>query len=163
MTTRIVSVFNTQDQAQQALQALTAHGIPQDTISAIIPSGDQLESTQPNAAEAGGAAIGSGALATLGLVSLAVIGIGPLLAVGPFAAALGVAASANAKHANALDQIAQALQNSGLTESQASAYAQSVGEGNSLIALDIPDDQVGAIADLLHANGGTGLDYRPIE
>lgn len=162
MTTRIVGVFADPDQARQALDALHGQNVPEQAISAIIHAPDQANEANSDAAQVSGAAVGSGALALAGLTALLVPYIGPLLTAGAFAGSLGVAASANAKHAGTLQEFEQALVQGGLTESQAEAYAQRVSEGNSLIAVDIPDDHVNAIADILHANGGMGLDYRPV-
>lgn len=162
MTTRIVGVFAAPEQAQQAVHALRNQHLPEQAISAIIHAPNQADD-QTDAAQAGGAAVGSGALALAGLTALLVPYIGPLLTAGAFAGSLGVAASANAKHAGTLQEFEQALAQSGLTESQASAYAQRVSEGNSLVAVDVADDQVNAIADIFHANGGAGLDYRPVK
>lgn len=163
MTTRIVGVFADPQQAQQALGALRNQNVSEQAISAIIHAPDQDENSQADAAQVGGAAVGSGALALAGLTALLVPYIGPLLTAGAFAGSLGLAASANAKHAGTVQDFEQALIQGGLTESQASAYAQRVSEGNSLLAVDIPDDQVNVIADLMHAHGGAGLDYRPID
>ncbi|KAB8140460.1 hypothetical protein F8S13_23585 [Chloroflexia bacterium SDU3-3] len=161
MTTRIVGVFARREQAEQGIERLIGQGIPEREINVIMPAAK--EGQQLSAAEAGGTAVGAGALAALGFASLAIIGIGPLIAAGPFAAALVTAANANRRHAEALAQLEEVLAHSGLSEAQARAYAQRLGEGNSIVAVDVADDQVDAIAEIFHQSGGAGLDYRPTD
>jgi heat induced stress protein YflT len=92
MSVQIVSrLFDTQDQAMQAVEALDAAGIAQDDISIIGPG--RRETGNAAAAAGAGAAVGAGAALLAGLGTMALPGIGPVVGAGWMAsAALGAAA-----------------------------------------------------------------------
>lgn len=87
----VIGVFDTPALAEQAIDGLHQAGFPQDEIS-FIRQGHVPELNAKNTSSGSGAATGmaAGALlgGALGLLALAVPGVGPLLAAGPIAGAL---------------------------------------------------------------------------
>jgi hypothetical protein len=96
----VAGIFSRRQQAERALAALTAAGLPRDRISFLTPAGgDRLSDVPTTEAEAPGvgtalgtvAGAAAGAAGGIGLgtlASVAVPGVGPVLAMGLLGAAL---------------------------------------------------------------------------
>jgi hypothetical protein len=164
----VAGVFSSQGQAQQALQDLRTAGFDPQQVSVIAR--DQ-ERARDVAAETGaevpaGAATGAGLGAVLGGVAgwlvgigaLAIPGIGPVVAAGPIAAALGVAGTTAAVGAGAgavAGGLVGALTGWGFSEAEAREYQERVGRGDILLAVEVPDDaDTGHAEDILRRHGG---------
>ncbi|HEU4327398.1 MAG TPA: hypothetical protein VFS21_29945 [Roseiflexaceae bacterium] len=161
-------LFDTHQDADQALAMLERAGFPRETISVVARSQDQQRSV--GGAEAhtaaedaarvdsgafafGGAAIGGllGLLAGLG--ALAIPGIGPVLAVGTLGAALGGTAG-GAAIGGAAGGLVGALAGRGLGEEEAHVYAEGVRRGGILITVDADGpDRVEQAQRILHEAG----------
>lgn len=87
----VIGVFDRHEQAQQALEALRSAGFSADDLS-FVRQGEvpemNAEQTEANAGVATGLATGAVVGGAIGLLALAIPGIGPLLAVGPLVGAL---------------------------------------------------------------------------
>jgi hypothetical protein len=154
-------LFDNLNDAQKAMQELVNNGFRSDEISLV--SGD--ENGRPaNASEvtggtasaaAGGAGAGAilGGLAGLliGLGTLAVPGVGPVLAAGPLAAAL-----AGAGIGAVTGGLIGALVDSGVPEEEARYYAEGVRRGGILISIRTPDDSVESASVILNR-------YHPVD
>lgn len=158
----IIGVFPRRDDARRLVEELRTGGIREDNINSVLVGEEVAEAQEKEAgtAQKAGAAAGAGALAVAGVASLLIPYLGPMIAAGPIAAALGVGASADAPHAEVMRHLEQALEHVGFDPSRASAYAHHLSEGQSLVSVEVPDDQTNIIADIFHRNGGSGLDYQ---
>ncbi|VTR92867.1 Uncharacterized protein OS=Singulisphaera acidiphila (strain ATCC BAA-1392 / DSM 18658 / VKM B-2454 / MOB10) GN=Sinac_4599 PE=4 SV=1 [Gemmata massiliana] len=153
-----VGVFSTRDAAERAIDELKSAGYRDNQIGLVAQDSrgrtvvaDGSGSEQTNAAEGAaiGAVAGGGvmALASLG-VSFGVIPvIGPILAVGPLAAALISAASGAA-----VAGVAGALIGWGIPEEDAKYYEGQVQAGKYLVTVECGQDE--DARDLLGRHGG---------
>jgi len=135
----VVGVFNSRDEADQAVNKLLKAGFTRDQIGVIARDAEGKASAQTvgDAENAGsGAAIGAATGAGVaGLVSLGISfgvipAIGPILAVGPLAAALISAASGAAAAG-----LAGALIGWGVPEEEANFYQSEVEAGRYLVTV----------------------------
>jgi hypothetical protein len=169
MNDRIVSaVFDSQDEAQRALNELRSAGIDQDSISIIGRQGEQSSSDEIAANDsdgdgvnASGAAKGAlgGAVggALLGVAALAIPGVGPLAAAGaiasgaiPGAAAIGAGAGAVAGGVTGL------LTDHGVSDEDARYYEDRIHEGGIFLSVDGDKSGVDVeqAREILFRNGG---------
>jgi len=132
-----VGVFNTREEAERAIDKLMAQGYTRDQIGVVGKNaeGKVVAQTEGNAGE--GAAIGAATGAGVaGLVSLGISyglipAIGPILAVGPLAAALLSAASGAAAAG-----LAGALIGWGVPEEDGKFYESQVESGKFLVTVN---------------------------
>jgi hypothetical protein len=132
----ISRLFDDYADAQSAVRQLRDAGVPDDDISVIANNADKWYAPDYVAGAGKGAAIGAGfggfggLLAGLGL--LAIPGLGPVVAVGWFAAAATGAAVAGAA-GGAIGMLAEA----GVAANEAEVYAESIRRGGSLVSARI--------------------------
>ncbi|RJS61620.1 general stress protein [Bacillus sp. PK3_68] len=141
MEKRIIGVYETEKQAQAAVEDLQRKGYNFEQISIVAKNIEGLESNsdqvKPNETEgiiAGATAGGIIGLASffVGISALAVPGIGPIIAAGPLLLTLGGAVSgAAAKNGGLIG----ALQEIGLDEGEARRYEEDVRKGKILIVV----------------------------
>jgi uncharacterized membrane protein len=160
----VVGVFENVSDAKTAVNQLENAGYSRDDISIIANknvadtnAGDaNVERGTNVAADAGvGAALGGVGGLLLSFASLAVPGVGPVLAIGPIVAALsgaGIGAVAGG--------IIGALTDSGIPEDEAHAYAEGVRRGHVLVT--VRADQVSAerARDILDQTGAVDVEGR---
>ena len=174
----VAGVFTAQSQAQQALQELQGAGFDPQRVSVIARDSSRARDVaeETGAEVRSGTATGAGAGAVLGglagllvgVGALAIPGIGPVIAAGPIAAALGTAGTTAAVGAGAgavAGGVVGALTGWGFSESEAREYQERVGRGDMLLAVEIPDDQDSNTAEeILRRCGGervsTGTAHR---
>jgi hypothetical protein len=161
MARTIVSLFDSLDDANHAVQGLINNGVPRDDISLI--AGDRRgEWTSADAARTGataGTAIGGGLGLLAGLGALAIPGIGPALAAGPLAAALGLGVAGAAAGA-ATGGLIGALTEAGVSEEHAHVYAESVRRGSALVVVTSDAILGSAIYDILQRYNPVDVDVR---
>ncbi|MCQ6279301.1 general stress protein [Bacillus sp. EB600] len=137
----LVGVYDTENEAIQAVEDLKRQGYASEDISVIGKNKDEVnginEATGMKTEEglAAGAATGGALGGLLGLLAgvgaLAIPGIGPLLAAGPIAATLtGAAVGAGA------GGLAGALIGMGIPEEEADRYEGYVKEGKILVVVE---------------------------
>jgi hypothetical protein len=142
MVKTAIGLFDTMDEAHRAVQELIDHGYRSDDVS-LMARQDGEYTSEPGAESVSGAAVGAGAGAAVGgvggllvgLASLAIPGIGPVVAAGPLAttlAGLGLGATAGG--------ILGALTELGVPEETAHYYAEGVRRGGILVS--VQTDQV---------------------
>ncbi|MGE5601860.1 MAG: general stress protein [Nitrososphaerales archaeon] len=149
MEKTVVALFDNLDTAQTAVKELLDSGFSRDDIS-VVRTNQQGDSTTGNTVETGesdasGAAAGAGIGAVLGglagllvgLGALAIPGIGPIIAAGPIATTL-----AGAGIGAATGGLVGALADAGIPEKEASAYAEGVRRGGTLVTVRADEDQV---------------------
>jgi hypothetical protein len=144
MATAIYGIAKTGAQAERIVNELEAAGFPYAEISVLMPDREgtrdfahEKGTKAPEGATAGASAGGvlGGALGLLaGIGTLAIPGVGPLIAAGPILAALsGAAVGAT------VGGIAGALVGMGIPEYEAKLYEGKIREGNILISV-LADD-----------------------
>jgi len=149
-----VGVFNTRDAADRAVDDLVRSGYSRDQIGVVAKdsSGNVTSRTADQGESGEGATIGAAAgAATAGLVSLGISfgvipAIGPILAVGPWAAALISAASGAAAAG-----IAGALIGWGVPEDEANYYEGEVKSGKYVVT--VKDDNRNQSWDVMQRGG----------
>lgn len=174
MNRTTVGVFDTSTQASQAVQELLNSGISRDDVSVIAQDGrtkevgDISDTTSDRSSigeSAGVGAVSGGVLGgTLGLLvgigALAIPGIGPVLAVGPLAAALGSAgagALVGAGVGAASGGILGALIGAGIPEDDAHVYAESVRRGGTLVSVTTDDQSSTLVSNILRRYGAADI------
>ncbi len=173
MTKPILGTFDTLQEAQRAVERLQRRGIPADDISLIsnnaqggsaTPAGGvppQAPATMKD--DGGGAATGAavggvtGGLAGLavGLMGLAIPGIGPVIAAGA-----GLSALAGAGAGALAGGLIGALTDSGVPENEAHSFAESVRRGGTLLIVRTNEANETDLANLLRECGAVDLDAR---
>ena len=163
----IAGLFEAPEAATRAIQDLQSFGIDPQRVSVIARDKEQAKDVahQTGAEVATGAATGAGLGGLLGgaagwlvgIGALAIPGVGPIVAAGPIAAALGVAgttAAAGAGVGVVAGGLLGALTGWGFSESEAKAYEQGVERGDMLLAVEVPDnDDAGRVEDVFKRHG----------
>jgi len=160
----VVGVFQEREQAREAIEALKDAGFAPDAISILSPD---KQATQDMAEETGthaGAGAATGAVAggilgglggwLLGIGALAIPGIGPFIAAGAFATALGGAAIGAGVGA-----IAGALTGMGVPKEEADYYEGEVKSGRTLVAVRV-DGRYAEAQRLLREHGAYDIESR---
>ena len=140
MAKAIYCIAGTREQAVDIINALRAEGFSQNAISALIPDHEtgpglgiekQTKALEGTAAGASAGGVLGGVLGLLaGIGTLAIPGIGPLLAAGPLLATfsgMGLGASVGG--------LAGGLIGLGIPEFEAKRYEGRLGEGHILISV----------------------------
>jgi uncharacterized protein (TIGR02271 family) len=143
----IIGLFDSRREAESAIHQLVNSGINRDYISIVSHNDNQdtrdLETDDDTSGAAKGAGIGAalggvgGLLA--GLAGLAIPGIGPILAAGPIAAALG-GALGGAGLGAVTGGLIGALTDMGVPENEARHYEDAVRQGKTLLTVRAEDD-----------------------
>ena len=151
MAKAVIAIAKSEDQAVRIVEQLKAAGFSNNDVSVLLPdragSRDFAHEHHTKAPEgaATGAVFGglaAGALGWLvGIGSLAIPGVGPLIAAGPIMAALSGAAAGGA-----VGGIAGALVGLGIPEYEAKQYEGKVKNGNILISVHTDDSKQRQIA-----------------
>jgi len=158
MAKAVIAIAKSEDQAVRIVEQLKAAGFSNNDVSVLLPdragSRDFAHEHHTKAPEgvATGAVVGglaAGALGWLvGIGSLAIPGVGPLIAAGPIMAALSGAAAGGA-----VGGIAGALVGLGIPEYEAKQYEGKVKNGNILISVHTDDSKQRQIAKEIFERG----------
>jgi hypothetical protein len=144
----VVGVFDRLHEAQDGVRGLRAAGLPESDISLVSPPPGSApetsaDETEANAGGATGVAAGAVAGAALaGLVTLAIPGVGALLAIGPLAAALGGAAVGGA-----LGGLIGSLSGLGIPTEEAREYEAAVRSGSTIVTVKAGDSELATNAE----------------
>jgi uncharacterized protein (TIGR02271 family) len=160
----VIGVFHEREQAREAIDGLKNEGFAPEAISILSPD---KQATQDMAEETGthaGGAAATGAVAggilgglggwLLGIGALAIPGIGPFIAAGAFATALGGAAIGAGVGA-----IAGALTGMGVPKEEADYYEGEVKSGRTLVAVRA-DGRYDEAQRLLRQHGAYDIESR---
>lgn len=159
----VYAIATSETQANQVVDSLTLAGFLSNDISVLFPDktsthefSHEKHTKAPEGAVTGVAA-GSVLGGTLGLLvgigSLAIPGVGPLIAAGPLLAALSGAAAGGA-----VGGIAGALIGMGIPELEAKRYENRISEGNILISVHALDsDRVDSAKEILKSAGAEDI------
>jgi hypothetical protein len=162
----VVAVFDGPDSAgsaQSAAAALGERGVSAQDISLVrqgeeTPPAASAENTKAGAGTVAGVSAGVVIGGALGLVALAIPGVGPLLAAGPIAAALGGAVTGGA-----VGGLLGSFAGLGIPTKEAEAYEAAVRAGSIVLAAKAPDEATArAYIRLLEEHGARqATSYQP--
>lgn len=174
MTRTVVGLFDTVEQANEAVRELMDHGVAPEHISLLTRDArgeivqDPVGTDVTEDAAAEGAATGAtagtvlgGALGLLvGLGALALPGVGPVIAAGTLATTLGATALGAGVGAG-LGGLAGGLTNLGIHPNDVAYYTEGIRQGGVLVAATAADeDQARDVHHILHRHGGGDVEGR---
>lgn len=169
MSTTVVALFKTLDDANRGLDALYHHGISNAQIS-VMAREHTLEvlahekELQQEASEGvmvgavGGASFGLFAGLIAGIGSMFIPGIGPVIAGSTLATLLGTTAAGAGIGAVAGGALLGSLVKMGISQDDAPIYAEGVKRGGILVTVDVPPEQVEVVTNALEAAGAVSID-----
>lgn len=177
MAKTVVGLFDSLIDAQNAVQDLVNNGVSREYISLVANDARgefvNYSANEVGAVEGAGAgAIGGGVLGgvlgmLIGIGALAIPGIGPVLAAGPLAAALGSAGAGAVVGAGvgALSGgLLGALIGAGVPEEHAHYYAEGVRRGGTLVSISSVDEMTADKAlGVLRRHNAVNIDTRGAE
>ena len=178
MAKTVVGLFDNYSEAQSVVQDLVDGGFRREDISIAAnqtASGGAGDGTL-SAGTAGttgehavgkdagvGAGVGGVVGLLVGLGALTIPGIGPILAAGPLAAALGITIGSTVTGA-AIGGIAGglvgALTHIGVPKEHAEYYSEGVRRGGTLVTVSASDDMAQRAVDILNGHGAVDIDER---
>lgn len=141
---RVTAVFDDFEHAERAVNELRRLGVDDDHLS-FIAHGERIGAAagavrdRPGERVAKGAAAGVGAGLLFGLAALAIPGVGPFIAAGGLASALGATGgtlAAGAIVGGTAGAIAGALTKAGYSKEEADFYTPMIERGGVLVAVD---------------------------
>ncbi len=151
----VIGVFADKRQAEQAINALRRQGFTTEEINIVAKKGGQgdkgdgyVEDDITDGALTGGTLGGIGGL-ILGAGALAIPGIGPIIAAGPIAAALGGAVAGG---------VAGGLIDWGIPAEASQRYEQEVAQGGVLAIINTTGQKVDQAAQILRQNGARDVE-----
>ena len=164
--TAIFAIFPTRDAVERGVDALKGAGFRADDISVLFPDkagtksfAHEKDTKAPEGATTGGTAgavLGGGLGWLIGIGSLAIPGVGPLIAAGPIMAAL-----AGAGIGGAVGGLAGALVGMGIPEYEAKRYEGLVKDGGILLSVHSQDSaQTKRAKEILASVGGEDIASR---
>jgi uncharacterized protein (TIGR02271 family) len=163
----VIGMFENFSDAQRAVERMINAGIDRDQISIIGRDSerDRERITPEHTSGAGkgagiGAAVGGIGGLIAGIAGLAIPGIGPILAAGPLAAAIG-GALGGAGLGAAAGGLIGALTDMGVPEHEARHYEDEVRQGKILVTVRADnDDEADRAADIMDADGDVNVEGR---
>ncbi len=163
MSKTVLGVFDSNDQAERAVDELQRQGFKTDEISIVAREStardgreggrgtrgreDDMGSLSGGIATGGALGGAAGLLASMG--ALAIPGIGPIVAAGPIAAVLGGAATGG---------LAGGLIDWGIPEESGQRYQERVKEGKIVAMVRSSDDKVEEAANIFRRHGARDVE-----
>ena len=160
----VIGVFDNSPQAQQAIERMINDGIDRNQISLVSRDSGQHRAGDATTEQTSGAGKGAGIGAAVGgvggliagIVGLGIPGIGPILAAGPIAAAIG-----GAGLGAAAGGLIGALTDMGVPEEEARHYEDQVREGKVLVAVRADDDdEAERASNIMEVQGAVDVEGR---
>lgn len=164
---RSIGLFYSREEAEAALRALKDDGFDMNRVNVIAKDADQVTQSAgvetaydegDNAAEGAGAGATSGAVLggigglLVGLGTLAIPGVGPIIVAGEAATAIATTL-AGAGIGAAAGGIIGGLVGMGIPEDKAKIYSDRVGSGSYLIMVNGTSDDISRAERILHNSG----------
>jgi len=166
----IVALFDTIEQAKQAVQALKNAGYTDTDISLVANdiTGEYARDLSVKApADAAGTGATAGAIIgglgglLVGIGALVIPGIGPVLAAGPLAAAVTTLVGAGV--GAAAGGLLGALVDLGVPEEEAGYYAEGVRRGGALVTAHVDDSRIDKARSILQSYNPVNINTRVAE
>jgi len=164
----VVGLFENYRDADRAINELYSRGFARTEISVmardravqeVVGQQDRAVAESAGAGAVGGAAVGGIAGLLVGIGALAIPGIGPVLAVGPLASAIG-SALAGAGIGAAAGGVIGALVGLGIPEEDAHFYAEGIKRGGVLLTVRTTDDRASEALNILRTSNAIDVDTR---
>lgn len=161
----VIGVFEDVSEARAAIDRMTNAGIDRDQISLVSRDADKErtgETTTEHTSGAGkgagiGAAVGGIGGLIAGIAGLAIPGLGPILAAGPIAAAIG-GGLGGAGLGAAAGGLIGALTNMGVPEEEARHYENQVRGGKILVTVRADnDDEADRVSNIMDVGGAVDV------
>lgn len=164
---RAIGTFASRLEAEHALNALSDSTFPMEKVSVIARDADRqdtvagvevqenLDNKSDEGAATGavtGGVVGGGTGLLVGLGTLAIPGIGPILMAGAAATALATTLAGTAIGA-AAGSLVGALVGLGIPEDRAKVYGDRMAEGGYLVMVDGTESEVASAQIILHSKG----------
>lgn len=158
---RAFGVFSTSQAAEQALNELKASGFPMEKVSIIaknVDKGEELSGAKtsdrignqdvgtPTAVVADTLSGATWGTILVGLSSLALPGLGPILAAGSLGVALVTGVAGAGVGALATGNLVKAITDLGIPEEQARVYSDSLLRGDHVAIVEGTDDEINRAA-----------------
>jgi len=171
MTKNVVGLFDTVNDAQATVRELRDAGFRGDDISFVANNRNDTsysgsEGTGTEAEEGagvgatGGAVLGGLTGLLVGLGAIAIPGVGPAIAAGTLATALGSTA-VGAGLGAAAGGLVGALVGAGIPENDANIYAEGIRRGGALVAVQVQtDNEADRAADIMDHHNVVDIDER---
>ncbi|MEP7285547.1 MAG: general stress protein [Chloroflexota bacterium] len=172
MTRNLVALYNDLAVADKVVQDLKNNGFAREDISiaAQDPSGQQgytvtTDDVSGSEGAGFGAVVGGLTGLVVGLGALAIPGIGPIIAAGPLAAALGgvTGAAIGAGTGAITGGLTAALVHMGLPEESAGSYAEGVRRGHALVTVRAADTMIDAATAIMRQYGPVDIEAQSTE
>ena len=182
MAKQVIGMFDTLEDAEATIRDLQAVGISNTDISFVgtdrrgetTVAGDEQAGGEHTGEVAAGAGFGAGGGAIvgglagllIGMGALMIPGIGPVLAAGPFAAAIGSAGAAlgagaiGAGIGAATGSLLGALVAAGIPDEDANVYAESIRRGGTLVIARVNEPEVAQVLEIMDRNHVVDVDDR---
>lgn len=155
---RAIGVLSSHEATEESLKALNDSGFPLNKISIVAKNLEKADDTESDVEVSNRigdvkvntsdsvvnntAAISATGFTILGLTSLALPGIGIVLAAGSLAAAMAATVASTGVAAAAANNIVKALTELGIPEEQAKVYSDRLQQGNALIMVEGSEDDI---------------------
>lgn len=154
---RAIGVFASREDAEGALQELKNSGFPMERVSIIardaeqnaelvgVPASDRVGEQQVGSATAAVADAVTGSVwgtLLVGLGSLAIPGVGPVIAAGSLGLALVASVAGTGIAAAAAGDLVKGLGDLGIPEEHARIYGDRLHQGNYLVILEGSEDEI---------------------
>ncbi len=176
MARTVVGLFDSTEEARDVVQELVDNGFSRNDISLVAndargeyanyrSDGDgDTEAAEGAATGAVSGGVFGGVLGLLvGVGALAIPGIGPVLAAGPLAAALGSAGAGaliGAGTGAAAGGLLGGLLGAGIPEDDAEYFSEGVRRGGTLVVVRAPDDTAQLASDIMNRHNVIDIDQR---
>jgi hypothetical protein len=153
-----MALFSDAPAAAAAARDLRALGVPRERVSIVARSHDDEGTVAQAAGASPGAELEDSATASrlgelaahlVAMVSIVIPGVGPIVADGPLAAALGEAAG------HVAGDISRALEHAGLDEAEAARWEKRIESGAFLVGAHVERPPIEPARDVLIRQGGS--------
>ena len=164
--TRALGLFSNREDAEQALTELKSSGFPMDKVSVVARDAGEAVGETETIAQVGDKNLDTGAgvvgetltnasLATVlvGLGSLAIPGIGPIIAAGTLGASLVAGVASTGVAAAAFGGVVKALTDLGIPEETARIYTDRLRAGDYLVVVDGTEDDISRAQGIFSSRG----------
>jgi uncharacterized protein (TIGR02271 family) len=177
MAKTVVGLFDNFSDAQRVVQELTDAGFARDDIGLVANDArgeyanlgssrsvgggkmDKTEAEQAGSGALAGAGVGGVLGLLVGLGALAIPGIGPVIAAGPIATALGSTAIGAGLGA-AAGGLVGPLVDAGVPRPEAELYSEGVRRGGTLVTVNASDDMADRAVDIMNRFNVVDIDER---
>lgn len=167
---RAFGVFSDPQQVEETLHQMNASGFPMDHVSIVVKQadadgdeklsgvevsdqiGDQNVKT-PMGAVKDTLTFSSWGFVLAGLTSLALPGIGPILAAGSLGAALVATTAGTGVSALATNNLVKALTELGIPKAQAGVYSDRLLQGNYFVMVEGTTDEIDRVGQIFSGQG----------